>query len=212
VRALIVVDIQNDFLPGGALAVPGGDEVVPVVNRLLPCFDLVVATRDWHPADHGSFATMHPGRRPGDRVDLHGLEQVLWPPHCVQGTHGAEFAPGLDTSRLAAVFYKGVDPAVDSYSTFFDNAHRRSTGLAEFLEERGVDEVFLAGLATDYCVGYSAAHAIELGLRTNVVVDACRGIDLRPGDAQRTLEDLRRAGVRLVQSRSVARGPGERHP
>lgn len=213
-RALIVVDIQNDFLPGGALPVPGGDQVVPVINRLQPCFDLVVATKDWHPKDHGSFATRHPGRRPGERIELYGLPQVLWPPHCVQGTAGADFAPGLDTSRFAATFLKGIDPTVDSYSTFFDNAHRRSTGLAEFLAERGVDEVFLAGLATDYCVGASAEHALELGFRTNVVVDGCRGIELQPGDVQRTLDALERAGARLVRSDEICGRPpaGGAHP
>lgn len=210
-RALVVVDIQNDFLPGGALAVPGGDEVVPVIDRLLPCFHLVVATQDWHPADHGSFATSHPGKRPGDHVDLYGIDQILWPPHCVPGTWGAEFAPGLDTSRFERIFHKGVDRTVDSYSAFFDNARRRSTGLAEFLEERGVDEVFVAGLATDYCVRASAAHALELGLRTNVVVDACRGIELAPGDVQRTLDDLQHAGAHLVRSEAICPS-GERHP
>lgn len=211
-RALIVVDIQNDFLPGGALAVRGGDEVVPVINQLMPCFDLVVATKDWHPPDHGSFAANHPGRQPGEHVDLFGLDQVLWPPHCVQATPGSDFAPGLDTTRFARIFHKGVDSKVDSYSAFYDNARRRSTGLAEYLAAHGVDEVYVAGLATDYCVRATAAHALEEGLRTNVVVDACRGIDLQPGDVQRTLDDLARAGVRLVESDAICPAVGESNP
>lgn len=203
VDTLVVVDIQNDFLPGGALAVPEADRVVPVINRLIPSFPLVVATQDWHPADHGSFFTNHPGRRPGDVVDLYGIEQILWPPHCVQGTRGAEFAPGLDTSRFAAVFRKGVDPRVDSYSTFFDNAHRRSTGLAEWLRERDLHRVTLAGLATDYCVLYSVLDARRLGLDTTVVVDACRGIELHPGDVADALAQMERVGARLVSSEEL---------
>jgi nicotinamidase/pyrazinamidase len=128
-KALLIVDIQNDFLPGGALAVPGGDEVIPVANRLHAQFELVVATQDWHPANHGSFAANHPCRRPGEIIDLNGLSQILWPVHCVQNTPGAAFAPGLDTSRFAALFQKGTDPGIDSYSAFFDNGHRKATGL-----------------------------------------------------------------------------------
>ncbi|MHC4199536.1 MAG: bifunctional nicotinamidase/pyrazinamidase, partial [Planctomycetota bacterium] len=131
-RALILVDLQNDFCPGGGLAVPEGDRVIPVANGLVPAFDLVVATQDWHPADHGSFASNHEGKKPGDVIDLGGLEQILWPDHCVQGTPGAEFHPDLERGRIAEVFRKGTDPAVDSYSAFFDNARRRSTGLADY--------------------------------------------------------------------------------
>jgi nicotinamidase/pyrazinamidase len=131
-RALILVDLQNDFVSGGALAVPDGDAVVPVANRVQSCFDLVVATQDWHPADHGSFAANHPGRRPGDVIELSGLAQILWPVHCVQHTPGAAFVPGLDMRRVARVFQKGTDPLIDSYSGFFDNGHRRSTGVGEY--------------------------------------------------------------------------------
>jgi len=199
-RALILVDIQNDFLPGGALAVPDGDEVIPVANRLQPHFDLVVATQDWHPPDHGSFASNHEGKEPGDRIELAGLEQILWPDHCIQGSGGAEFAADFDRSRVEKVFQKGIDPEIDSYSTFFDNAHRRSTGLTDFLRERGVDEVYLVGLATDYCVKFSALDALGEGFETWVVEDGVRGVDLEEGDSEKALEEMREAGAKLVRS------------
>jgi nicotinamidase/pyrazinamidase len=202
-EALVLVDLQNDFLPGGALAVEDGDAVVPVANRVQPAFELVVATLDWHPPRHGSFAASHPGRRPGDVIDLHGIEQILWPVHCVQGSPGAEFAPELDRSRIERVFHKGTDPTVDSYSAFFDNAHRRSTGLGDYLRERGVGTVALLGLATDYCVRYSALDARQLGFRTRVVVDGCRGVGLEAGDVERALDEMREAGVEMVTSEAL---------
>jgi nicotinamidase/pyrazinamidase len=206
-RALILVDIQNDFLPGGALAVPDGDAVVPVANALMPGFSLVVATQDWHPADHGSFAANHPGRRPGEVIALGGLAQVLWPVHCVQGTRGAEFADGLDRGRIGRVFVKGTDPEIDSYSGFFDNERRKSTGLGEFLRAAGVDEVVVLGLATDYCVRFTALDALSLGLRTVLVVDGCRGVELQAGDSARAIEAVRAAGGVVVTSAElVGRG------
>jgi nicotinamidase/pyrazinamidase len=205
--ALILVDIQNDFLPGGALGVPGGHEIIPVVNRLQTRFGVVTATQDWHPPGHGSFASAHPGREVYEMGELGGLPQVLWPDHCVQGTRGAELAPGLDTRRIAHVFKKGVDPGIDSYSTFFDNAHRRSTGLGDWLSARGVTDVYLAGLATDYCVLYSARDAVHLGFRTHVVADACRGIDVSPGDVERAFDEMRRLGVHIVGSDTVLARP-----
>lgn len=198
--ALLVVDVQNDFAPWGALPVPRGDEVVPVANRLIPQFELVVATKDWHPPDHGSFASQHPGRKPFDVIDLAGLEQILWPDHCVQGTPGAEFIAGLQTDSIDRVFYKGIDRQVDSYSGFFDNARRRSTGLDRYLAERSVDRIFIAGLATDYCVKFTALDARSLGLDTHVVLDGCRGIDAQPGDVDAALDEMRRAGVQIVRS------------
>ncbi|MDX1946296.1 MAG: bifunctional nicotinamidase/pyrazinamidase [Pirellulaceae bacterium] len=201
--ALLLIDLQNDFLPGGALAVPNGDEVLPIANALQPRFDLIVATQDWHPADHGSFAANHVGRRPGEIIDLAGLPQILWPVHCVQGTPGAQFAPHLDRARWSAIFQKGTDPAVDSYSGFFDNGRRRATGLADFLRSRGADELFVLGLATDYCVKWTALDAVTLGFRVNLIVDACRGVNLGPGDVDRALEEMKTAGVRLVHSTSV---------
>ena len=202
-KALIVVDIQNDFLPGGALGVPGGDEVVPVANALMARLPLVVATQDWHPADHGSFASQHAGRKVGEVIRLNGLEQVLWPDHCVQGTRGAELAPGLDVERIDHVVRKGTDAGIDSYSTFFDNGHRKATGLGDYLRARGVDEVVLCGLATDYCVRFSALDAVAMGLRTNVVLDGCRGVERAAGDVRRALDEMKAAGVNVIAAGDV---------
>ena len=199
-KALVLVDIQNDFLPGGALAVPAGDAVVPVANTIQPRFDLVVATQDWHPPEHASFARSHPGRTPGEVISLDGLEQILWPPHCVQGTPGADFAPALERARWARVFQKGVDPQIDSYSGFFDNGHRRGTGLAEYLRSREITDVYIAGLATDYCVKFTSLDARTLGLNTFVIEDACRGVNLQPGDSATALDQMRAAGVNVVAS------------
>ena len=201
-RALILVDIQNDFMPSGALPVRDGDAVVPVANRLLPLFDIVAATQDWHPENHGSFAANHPGRKPGDVIELGGVEQILWPTHCVQETPGAAFHPALVIDRVDRVFPKGTDPEIDSYSGFFDNGQRRATGLGDHLleSEKGVLEVFVLGLATDYCVKFTALDARRLGFRTTVVEDGCRGVDLRPGDVKRAIEEMRDAGVQMAQS------------
>lgn len=199
-NALIIVDLQNDFLPGGALPVPHGDEVIPLANELQRDFRLVVATKDWHPPNHGSFAANHKGKKPGDRVILDGIEQILWPVHCVQNTHGAEFASAFDTSRIAHVFHKGIEPLIDSYSTFFDNAHRRHTGLAHYLKERSIKDIYLLGLALDYCVKYSALDARQLGLNTHVILDGCRGIDLEFGDIARALDQMKRAGATMLKS------------
>jgi nicotinamidase/pyrazinamidase len=196
-KALILVDLQNDFCPGGTLAVPDGDRVIPVANRLQSQFELIVATQDWHPADHGSFAANHAGRRPGEVIELAGLEQILWPVHCVAGTPGAALHADLDQRRIAHVVHKGIERDLDSYSTFFDNAHRRSTGLAEYLHGLHVNEIVLCGLATDYCVKFSALDAVRLGFRTHVVSEGCRGIELYPGDIDRAMAEMRCAGVEL---------------
>jgi nicotinamidase/pyrazinamidase len=206
VNCLLIVDIQNDFLPGGALAVPGGDEVIPVINRLQGRFDLVLATQDWHPSDHGSFAANHPGHKIGEVIELDGISQILWPVHCVQNSAGAQFSTALDTTRFQRVFQKGVDPNIDSYSTFFDNAKRRSTGLAEYLRQQNVREIFICGLATDYCVRFSALDAVELSLPTTVVEDACRGVNLQPYDSANALGELRKAGVKIQSSSEVLGG------
>jgi nicotinamidase/pyrazinamidase len=201
--ALVLVDIQYDFMPGGSLAVAGGDQVVAVANAAQRSFELVIATQDWHPPDHGSFASNHEGRLPGQVIELAGLQQILWPDHCVQGSHGAELHRDLEIGRVAGVFRKGVDREIDSYSAFFDNAHRRSTGLAEFLRERGVTAVYLLGLATDYCVKYSALDAVNLGLRTFVIEDGCRAVNLQPQDGEEALAAMRAAGVTILHSQEL---------
>ncbi len=202
-RALILVDIQNDFLPGGALEVSDGDAVIPVANKLIPHFDLVVASRDWHPATHGSFAANHPWRKPGQVIDLNGLDQILWPIHCVQESYGAEFGKDLHDDKIDKVFFKGTDPGIDSYSAFFDNAHRRATGMGDYLKEEGIEEIYLVGLATDYCVKYTALDALKLGFKTYVVTDGVRGIEQEAGDVERALQLMQEKGARLVNSEEV---------
>ena len=204
-KALILVDIQNDFLPGGALAVPNGDAVIPVANRLQPMFPLVVATQDWHPANHGSFAANHPGKKVFEQIDLNGLPQTLWPVHCVQGTAGAELAPGLNREHIAKIFQKGTDAGIDSYSGFFDNGHRRATGMAEWLKGKGVTEVHVCGLATDYCVKFTALDAISSGFKTHLVEDASRGVNLQPDDVKNAIADMKRAGVVIEQSTKMTK-------
>lgn len=205
-NALLLIDIQNDFLPGGALAVPEGDQIVPVVNAIQPRFDLVVATQDWHPADHGSFARQHADRAVGEVIDLHGLPQILWPAHCVQETQGADFPPALDRSRWARIFQKGTDGEIDSYSGFYDNGHRKATGLGDYLRAQGVTEVYLAGLATDYCVKFTALDARQLGFRTHLIADACRGVNLQAGDVERAIAEMEAAGVEITRSAALLAG------
>jgi len=202
-NALILVDIQNDFVPGGALPVPEGDKIVPIVNALQPKFDLVVATQDWHPSNHGSFAANHPSKKPGDHTDLNGLQQILWPVHCVQNSPGAALVPGLETHRIARIFQKGTDHSIDSYSGFFDNGHRKATGLGEFLKGRNVTDVFIAGLATDYCVKFSSLDAVKLGFKTHVIEDACRGVNLKPDDVAGAIQEMKAAGVQITSSSNV---------
>ena len=202
-RALILVDLQNDFCPGGALAVPRGDETIAVAQRLLPHFTTIIATQDGHPADHQSFATQHPGRQPGEIIQLGGQPQVLWPPHCVQDTPGAELHARLDRARVTDVIRKGTDPAVDSYSGFFDNNHTKATGLAEWLETRWVKRVYVMGLATDYCVQATALDARKLGLDVWLIEDGCRAVDREPGDGDRAIATMRDAGVTIVDSGAI---------
>jgi len=198
--ALILVDIQNDFLPGGALPVPEGDAVVAMANQLQDRFGLVVATQDWHPANHRSFAVNHPGKKVYDEILLNGLKQTLWPVHCVQNSFGAEIAPGVNQQRIARIFQKGVDLEIDSYSGFFDNAHRRSTGLGDWLKENAVSEVAICGLATDYCVKFTVLDALQLGFRVNVLERACRGVNLKPSDSMQAIREMRSAGAAHVVS------------
>jgi len=204
-KALILVDIQNDFCPGGALEVPKGDEVVPIANQLLESsiFDLVVATQDWHPANHKSFAANHPWRKPGQVIELNGLEQILWPIHCVQESYGAEFYPKLNIDKVEHIFQKGTDPEIDSYSGFYDNGHRKSTGMGEFLKEKGVEEVYIMGLATDYCVKFSVLDALGFDFTTYLIVDGCRGIDMNEGDIENAISDMQQKGAVLTKSAAL---------
>lgn len=176
-RALILVDIQNDFVAGGTLEVPNGEQIVPLVNELSRKFDLVVATQDWHPSSHKSFASNHSDAKAFDKTILGGLDQVLWPDHCVQGTRGADFHPQLQMDRVEAIFRKGMDPEIDSYSGFFDNGHKKSTGLTGYLKERNVDSVYVCGLAGDYCVFYTAKDSLQEGFETYLIEDATRAIN-----------------------------------
>lgn len=195
-HALIIVDVQYDFLPGGALPVALGDTVIPVINHIQGNYDVVVATQDWHPAGHHSFASAHHGRVPFDTIDLAGLEQVLWPDHCVQGTAGASLSDQLNTNRIEAIFRKGTDPAIDSYSGFFDNGRRKRTGLAGYLQDRGVTAVSVCGLAADYCVYYTAMDALQLGFSTRILESAVQAIDASAYAGKR--EAFLRHGGQLV--------------
>jgi nicotinamidase/pyrazinamidase len=191
---LIIVDVQNDFCPGGALAVPQGDEVVPAVNRLAAEFAHVALTQDWHPRGHASFARSHPGRQPFDTIEVSYGEQILWPDHCVQGTRGADFHTDLDVPHAELVLRKGFRTAIDSYSAFFENDRRTPTGLVAYLKERRFERVTLCGLATDFCVFYSALDGRQAGFEVTVVTDACRGIDV-DGSQARAMRSMNEAGI-----------------
>lgn len=196
-EALIVIDMQNDFCPGGALAVAGGDEIVPLVNDLIRHADHVVMTQDWHPAGHSSFASSHPGRKPFEAIEMDYGPQTLWPDHCIQGSTGSRFHSGLAWGKAELVLRKGFRPNIDSYSAFFENDHKTPTGLTGYLRERGISAVTLVGLATDFCVAYSALDAIRQGFRVTVKLDACRAIDLN-GSLDAMLARIREAGVALA--------------
>jgi nicotinamidase/pyrazinamidase len=198
-RLLLVVDVQNDFCPGGALAVREGDQVVPLVNALTRRFRRVAVTQDWHPAGHASFASSHPGRKPFQTIRLGDIEQTLWPEHCVAGSPGAQLHPLLDTRGVHLILRKGSRPDLDSYSAFFENDRKTPTGLAGYLTGLGVRHVYLAGIATDYCVYYSSMDALALGFAVHVIEDACRGIDVPAGSLQERLEEMRAAGARLTR-------------
>jgi nicotinamidase/pyrazinamidase len=200
-RALIIVDIQNDFVKGGALAVNEGEQIIPLANYLMPNFDLVVATQDYHPEGHGSFAQVPDDI--GTLVDLNGLDQVLWPVHCVEETFGSKFVDGLEVDRFDKIIRKGTDPKIDSYSGFFDNGQKKETELRSYLRLNGVTDVYVIGLATDYCVKFTALDAAQLGFRTFLIKDACRGVDLVPGDIDRALVEMREAGVIIIESTDI---------
>ena len=196
-KAFIVVDLQNDFLPGGSLAVSTGHTIIPPINQLLQLpFEIIVASKDWHPKDHISFASQH-GKKVGEHLYSSQIGQILWPEHCIQNSFGADFSDDLEKQNIQKIFYKGTTRNVDSYSAFFDNAHLKSTGLYEYLKEKNVDEVFIAGLTTEYCVKYSALDALNLGFKTHVIIDACKAINLNPDDENKALEGMSKAGVIL---------------
>ncbi len=200
-KALLILDVQYDFLPGGALAVPNGDEVIPVINKLQKEFPLIVATQDWHPENHGSFASMHEGKNPFDKTTLGGLDQILWPDHCVQGQKGAEIAKELEMKSVEAIFRKALDPEIDSYSGFFDNGRKKSTGLADYLKGKGVKTVYVAGLAGDFCVAFTALDALKEGFETFLVEDATRPID--PDGFESMKASMKENGVKIIQSNAI---------
>ncbi|MBA2540450.1 MAG: bifunctional nicotinamidase/pyrazinamidase [Deltaproteobacteria bacterium] len=203
-RALVLVDLQYDFLPGGALAVAHGDETVPIAAKLMPRFDIVVATQDWHPKDHKSFAVNNPGTEVGQLRELGGLPQVMWPAHCVQNSRGADLHDALERSKITAVFRKGIDPGVDSYSGFFDNGHEKATGLGDWLKQKKVDRLYVLGLATDYCVKFTALDARQLGFDVWLIEDGCRAVNLSPDDGETAIAEMRAAGVTIVDSGSIS--------
>lgn len=200
-KTLVIIDVQNDFMPGGALAVSGGDRIVPVINGVIGEYDLVVATQDWHPHNHKSFASNHPGKEPFAEIDLNGFNQVLWPDHCVQGRAGAEFHPDLNIKPIEAIFRKGMNPEVDSYSGFYDNGRAVSTGLAGYLREKGATELHFCGLAADICVYYSALDALREGFTALLIEDAISPLD--KDLFSRIREELAGKGVGFVKSKSL---------
>jgi len=202
-KTLIVVDIQNDFLPQGALAVDEGGQIISIVNKLMDKFDLVIATQDWHPKEHGSFASNHKNRKPGDQIELFGLNQILWPDHCIQDTPGAEISEKINISVIDHIVRKGTDILIDSYSGFFDNGKKKETGLHEYLQSKQVEMVFIVGLATDYCVKFTALDAAELGYRTFVIPDATRAVNLHDGDFDKAINEMQLAGIGMINSQEL---------
>lgn len=200
--ALLLVDIQNDFLPGGALAVPEGDAVIPVIHTLYPFFSQIIASKDWHPKEHKSFASVH-GKNVGEVIDLNGIPQILWPDHCIQETFGSQFSAALDTQPIKKIFFKGVDCEIDSYSAFFDNGKQHDTGLFAYLTKLGVKTLYIAGLATDYCVKYSVLDAVSLGFKTYVIKDGCRAVNLNPEDESKALDEMKQAGAEIIYSSEI---------
>ena len=204
--ALLIVDVQNDFCPGGALPVPEGDAVVPLINQLSRLFRVVGATQDWHPEGHVSFAGSHPGKKPTETVLWEGREQVLWPDHCVQGSRGADLHPALDTRPLRFILRKGIRPGMDSYSGFLENDHKTTTGLSGLLRELGVRRILVAGLATDFCVRATVLDGIETGFRVAVLLDACRGVDIPAGNVKKALEEMKAKGARILETKALSAG------
>jgi nicotinamidase/pyrazinamidase len=200
-KALLLVDVQNDFMPGGSLEVPQGNMIVPLINRLQKYFDLVVVTQDWHPQNHKSFASNHANKKPFEEIDLQRMKQTLWPDHCVQGTKGADFHPDLNINKIAAIFRKGMDPEIDSYSGFYDNGHQISTGLSGYLKEKGITEIHFCGLAADICVYYTIKDSLKEGFSATLIEDASRPLN---NDAFVGIKsELRKMGVRIINSHEI---------
>ena len=200
-KTLIIVDAQNDFMPGGALEVREGDKIIPIINKIIPKFDLIIATQDWHPSSHKSFATNHPGKKEFEIIDLNGLEQRLWPAHCVQGTSGAEFHPDLDGNAIETIFRKGMEEGIDSYSGFFDNGHKKTTGLAGFLREKGAEDLYFCGLAADICVYFTIKDALAEGFKATLIEDAT--IPLIQEEYEKAREDILARGGKLMTSEKL---------
>lgn len=198
-KTLIITDLQHDFMPGGPLEVPYANEIIPIVNLLIPHFEHVIAVLDWHPANHVSFSTTHQ-KKEGEVLHVHGLEQILWPPHCIQKTHGAQLANGLHKERIEKTFHKGIDADMDSYSVFFDNIRHRSTGLASYLRGKHLKDLYFVGVALDYCILYSTLDALMLGFTVTVIRDACRAINLYPRNDEKALETMRAKGATIALS------------
>lgn len=198
-KALLIVDVQNDFCPGGALAVPNGNTIIPVINKLVEKFDVVIQTQDWHPPGHSSFASSHQGKNPYDTIEVDYGAQVLWPDHCVQGSKGAEFHPDLNTKKTQVIIRKGFRKAIDSYSTFYENDHETTTGLTGYLNERGITDLYTVGLATDFCVKWSVLAGIDEGFNMHVVEDAVEGIDLE-GSLELAWKEMKEKGAGVVRS------------
>ena len=201
-KTLVIIDLQNDFIPGGALEVPEGDKIIPVINRLQEKFDLVIATQDWHPQNHMSFASNHQGKEPFDTIKWHSMDQILWPDHCVQNTKGAEFHPELDTQKVEAFFRKGMDKSIDSYSGFYDNGHEKNTGLAGYLRERNANDLYFCGLAADVCVTFSIQDAIKEGFVTTLIEDATRPIDSEK--FKKIKEELTGKDCKIITANDIA--------
>ena len=201
-KALLIVDIQYDFCPGGALAVPDGDTIIPTVNQLIDHFDVIVQTQDWHPEGHSSFASSHEGKEPFDTVEMDYGTQVLWPDHCVQGSKGAEFHEDLNTLKSQVIIRKGFRRMIDSYSTFFENDQKTATGLTGYLKQRGITDLYTVGLATDFCVKWSILDGIDEGFNMHIVEDAVKGIDLN-GSIVKAWEEMKKKGVRVTQSEDI---------
>ncbi|MEP6261411.1 MAG: bifunctional nicotinamidase/pyrazinamidase [Gillisia sp.] len=200
-KTLVIIDVQNDFIPGGSLAVSGGNEIIPVLNEIQIKFDLIIATQDWHPAEHKSFAANHPGKNEFEKIHLQGIEQVLWPVHCVQDTEGAQFHKELETARIEARFRKGLNPEIDSYSGFYDNARLKSTGLAGYLREKGAEDLYFGGLAGDYCVYFSILDALDEGFRATLIEDATRFID--PAGLEKVKQTILEKGGNIIHSKNL---------